>query len=270
MRIAGWLLLLIGLLLCVSVVWATLGFLLMGVGLVSLQAAERRRVQHAVAAATEDLDMPLQAVAAPPAVAPAFRREPVLAPARQADRRADPAKQRFEPRYDKPAAVQPSYDIEAWHQLIERDPDLAQLAAVLADYGQPYVDELAARYLADPDNSRLGAIVDGIIAKARGGVPPAAKSPPAHKPWIVPVEVPQVASPLAPPKPRSPSAPAAPLAEIDVSMIAATAAISDEPAPVDPPALNDEAGHLTITVANDELTEMIRQFGPTSDFPHKT
>ena len=109
--------------------------------------------------------MPLQAVAAPPAVAPAFRREPVLAPARQADRRADPAKQRFEPRYDKPAAVQPSYDIEAWHQLIERDPDLAQLAAVLADYGPSHVDELATRYMAAPDHSRLGAIVDEIQMK---------------------------------------------------------------------------------------------------------
>ena len=250
----------------------------MGVGLVSLQAAERRRVQHAVAAATEDLDMPLEAVAAPwtieLALEPALRREPVLAPAREAARREDPARprfeQRYEPRHDKSAPAQLSYDREAWHHLIERDPDLAQLAAVLADYGQPYVDELAARYLADPDNSRLGAIVDGIIAKARGGVPPAAKSPPAHKPWIVPVEVPQVASPLAPQAPSAFSAPAAPLAENEASMIAATAAISDEPAPVDPPALNDEAGHLTITVANDELTEMIRQFGPTSDFPHKT
>ena len=37
MRIAGWILLLIGFLLCISVAWATLGFLLMGVGLVSLR-----------------------------------------------------------------------------------------------------------------------------------------------------------------------------------------------------------------------------------------
>jgi len=238
-RIAGWFLLLIGLLLCASVVWATLGFLLMGVGLVSLQAAERnrRRVRHAVAAGAKRPEMLSEAVGAPramePAPEPALRREPVLAPAREAARSVDPARpqfeQRHEPRHDKSAPAQLSYDGEAWHHLTERDPDLAQLAAVLADYGQPYVDELAARYLMDPDKSRLGGIVDGIIAKAGRDVP-----------------VPAPAE----------------------ALIAATAAVSDQPAPVDPPGSNGESGHAAIT-ADDHLTEMIRQFGPAPDFPHK-
>ena len=212
----------------------------MGVGLVSLQAAERnrRRVRHAVAADVEYLDTPLKALAAPATIEPArrFRREPVLAPAREAARREDPARprfeQRYEPRHDKSAPAQLSYDREAWQHLIERDPDLAQLAAVLADYGQPYVDELASRYLADPDNSRLGAIVDGIIARAGRDVPvpPAGKFPAASKPWIVPVQVPEVAIPRDVQAPSAFSAPAeAPqLAENEASMIAAIAAVSDE------------------------------------------
>ena len=283
MRIAGWFLLLIGLLLCASVVWATLGFLLMGVGLVSLQAAERnrRRVRHAVAAGAERPEMPLEAVAAPwtieLALEPALRREPVLAPAREAARREDPARprfeQRYEPRHDKSAPAQLSYDREAWHHLIERDPDLAQLAAVLADYGQPYVDELAARYLMDPDKSRLGGIVDGIIARAGRDVPvpPAGKLPAASKPWIVPVQVPEVAIPRDVQAPSAFSAPAeAPqLAENEASMIAATAAVSDQPAPVDPLGSNGESGHTAITAADDDLTDMIRQFGPAADFPRK-
>jgi len=36
-RIAGWILLLIGLLLCISVDWAAVGFLSMGFGLIALQ-----------------------------------------------------------------------------------------------------------------------------------------------------------------------------------------------------------------------------------------
>ena len=40
MRIAGWILLIAGALLCATLVWATIGFLLMGVGLLSLLAAE--------------------------------------------------------------------------------------------------------------------------------------------------------------------------------------------------------------------------------------
>lgn len=192
MRIAGWILLLIGFLLCISVVWATLGFLLMGVGLVSLQVPKRnrRRVPHAASAAR--LEMPLGAVARPRAEEPVNRLEPVLAPAPEVAQTADLAS----PRFDGSAlarsvaaisvSAKPSYDKEAWHLLIEQDPDLAQLASVLADYGQPYVDELAMRYLAAPDKSRLGAIVDGIVANARAGAP----SPPVTEPPIASTPVP--------------------------------------------------------------------------------
>ena len=43
MRILGWVLLIAGLLLCASILWAAVGFLLMGFGLICLQIAEARR-----------------------------------------------------------------------------------------------------------------------------------------------------------------------------------------------------------------------------------
>lgn len=193
MRIAGWILLLIGFLLCISVAWATLGFLLMGVGLVSLQVPKQNRRRVPRAASAERLEMPLRAVARPRAEEPVIRREPALAPAPEVAQTADLAS----PRFDGSAlarsvaaisvSAKPSYDKEAWHHLIEHDPDLAQLASVLADYGQPYVDELAMRYLAAPDKSRLGAIVDGIVANARAGAP----SAPVTEPPIAWTPVPE-------------------------------------------------------------------------------
>ena len=62
---------------------------------------------------------------------------------------------------------------------------------MLADYGQPYVDELAMRYLAAPDKSRLGAIVDGIVANARAGAP----SPQETKPSIASTPAREAANP---------------------------------------------------------------------------
>jgi len=50
-RIAGWILLVFGLALCLSVVWAPVGLLMMGVGLVSLQVAEQKRRKARTAAA---------------------------------------------------------------------------------------------------------------------------------------------------------------------------------------------------------------------------
>ena len=43
MRLLGFVLLIAGFLLCVSIVWAALGFLMMGFGLICLLIAERNR-----------------------------------------------------------------------------------------------------------------------------------------------------------------------------------------------------------------------------------
>ena len=183
---------------CATVAWAALGFLLMGVGLISLLVAERsRRRAHVAVTAPAGLNLALTGPGLQP---PKF--EPVVspdtAPPRQPRRVAWPSKSNGAP-----------YDKEAWRQLVERDPDIAQLTNVLADYGPQYVDELAISYLAAPDKSRLGAIVDGIIARARGNRP----SPPA----------------APPPGPRPPPAPADPAADLEASLIAAFEEASAKP-----------------------------------------
>jgi hypothetical protein len=158
-RVAGWILLIAGALLCATLVWATLGFLLMGVGLLSLQVAEnnRKRASHPdVRDAYVDEPM----VAAPPIAAPPPVPEPVPVPI-----------VRREPVMEISAPL-PSYDQLAWQRLVESDVDLARVSSVLADYGEQYVDALAKEYLAVVDKARLPEIVDGIIARASRSVAP--------------------------------------------------------------------------------------------------
>ncbi|UGY18151.1 hypothetical protein [Bradyrhizobium septentrionale] len=195
MRLTGWVLLLIGAALCATISWAALGFLLMGVGLIALQVAERRRSpadDPAPAAAAGFTPPRLSAGLQPPTLDPVTGQD--AGPQRQPRRMAWP-----DSWPDKNGAP---YDREAWRRLVESDPDLAQLAHVLADYGPQYVDELAASYLAAPDKSRLGAIVDGIIARARSGqpVPPAPPVEASRPPPVVGVSLPPPVPPRQEPK----------------------------------------------------------------------
>lgn len=148
MRVAGWILLIAGALLCVTLVWATVGFLLMGVGLLSLLVAENRR--RRVSVTTLGRAPADERMAQPPVPEPVVSHEP--------------------PKPISPPAV--SYDRQAWRQLVESDVDLARITSVLADYGQQYVDELACEYMADVDKQRLPAIVEGIIGRASESVAP--------------------------------------------------------------------------------------------------
>lgn len=197
MRLTGWILLVIGGLLCATISWAALGFLLMGVGLIALQVAERRRrgTDDAVPAGAGGFTPPrLSAGLQPPTLDPGQD----AGPQRQARRVAWPDSKGEAP-----------YDRETWRRLVASDPDLAQLAHVLADYGPQYVDELAASYLAAPDKGRLGAIVDGIIARARDGQPVQPPAPPegSRPPPLPPRPEPQASAPTAkPPVPPATSA----------------------------------------------------------------
>ncbi|GKQ51487.1 hypothetical protein [Bradyrhizobium sp. Ce-3] len=210
MRLTGWVLLLIGGLLCATISWAALGFLLMGVGLIALQVAERRRhpADDAVPAGGSGFTPPrLSPGLQPPTLDPVGQdngpqRQPrrVAWPDKTADAAFDRAPHDREP-HDRETHDRETYDRDTWRRLVESDPDLAQLTNVLADYGPQYVDELAASYLAAPDKGRLAEIVDGIIARARDGqpVPP----PPA------PVEASRP-PPLPPrPEPKQVTVPAA-------------------------------------------------------------
>ncbi|MGF6310312.1 hypothetical protein ABIB82_004416 [Bradyrhizobium sp. i1.8.4] len=209
MRLTGWVLLAIGGLLCATISWAALGFLLMGIGLISLQVAERRRRPAAVPAGASRFTPPrLSAGLQPPTLDEIVGQD--TGPKRQARRVAWPDKTADAP-----------YDQETWRRLVESDPDLAQLASVLADYGPQYVDELAASYLAAPDKGRLGAIVDGIIARARGGQPVPPPAPPEASRPLPPPPEPQVSTPTARPDAPPPVPPATPAGALEASLFAA-------------------------------------------------
>ena len=60
-----------------------------------------------------------------------------------------------------------SYDRAKWNALVEYDPDLAKIAAVLKPYGSKYTDQFASAYLAINDKSYLAVIVQKIITTAR-------------------------------------------------------------------------------------------------------
>jgi hypothetical protein len=259
MRIAGWVLLLAGFVLCLSVAWAALGFLLMGFGLVSLQAGERKRRKAEKAAAV---------AAARPGARPAPAPAVAEAPPAHAEEVAD-APQRPPVAEAQPPADSSAYDREAWRRLIESDPDLAQLAAVLSDYGQHHVDEFASSYLAKPDKGRLATIVNEIIAKAaRTQSAPVAAPADVPRPSIAADQ--QPTSPDARPEPNrrvakihAPKIAVAPPAERSATAprIQSASAIRLEPTP--------EHENKTITSAEDDFSELIRKFANDASFLRK-
>jgi hypothetical protein len=292
-RIAGWILLLLGLALCLSVVWAPLGLLLMGVGLVALQLAERSRRRAGIAptpaAAAATSETPAAEFAMPRAAEAVVFSEPRPIPAPEIAQRAAADKSS----YDKQA----SYDKEAWGRLVEGDSDLAQLAAVLADYGQQYVDEFASSYLEAPDKTRIAAIVDGIVARARRPEPaqPIA-APEPYRPPTAPTREPEVARPRNDPKltrfvssaPEAVSAPPAhapksavePPAKVEVSsnevapivpaQVRRKEEVTREQAPPVSPIPDRELGSAPIISVDDDLTELIEKFAPDSTFLRRT
>ena len=141
MRVAGWILLIAGALLCATLVWAD-GWV----------PADGRR--PAVTPGGREQANGRERLNVRP------RARPMSAlPAQRLCRFLEPVVSREPPKPTSPPAV--SYDRQAWRQLVESDVDLARITSVLADYGQQYVDELASEYLADIDKQRLPDIVEG-------------------------------------------------------------------------------------------------------------
>src|SRR5882724_5881735 len=152
MRILGWLLLVGGLLLCVSVLWAAPGFFCMGLGSIFLQIAERKRRRAESTASASDQSDP-QAEQAPIPDATWTRLPP------QIDEDAGAGRENVTGLY--------SYDRQEWRALLSSDADILRLAKVLEPYGQKYLDEFAAAYLALNDKDYLPMILRQIIASAR-------------------------------------------------------------------------------------------------------
>jgi hypothetical protein len=261
-RVAGWILLIAGALLCATLVWATLGFLLMGIGLLSLLVAEnnRKRAGHPdVSGAHEEQPMVAPpATAAPPPIlepVPVVRREPPMG-----------------------TSLPFSYDREAWRRIVESDADLAGVVSILADYGDQYVDELAEEYLAVGDKRRLPEIVDGIIGRAGKSVAPRGNAGPASdvKPRN-PVRGSNAAAPRPDRQPRP-----LPAARLKVSeklpdpAPQPVAPVRPEivSAPVPPPIVVEPAPdaadrNKTIVSADEELTAMLGRLSPDAATPSK-
>lgn len=250
MRVAGWILLIAGALLCVTLVWATVGFLLMGVGLLSLLVAKNRR--RRVSVTTLGRTPVDERMAQPPVPEPVVSHEP--------------------PKPISPPTV--SYDRQAWRQLVESDVDLARITSVLADYGQQYVDELACEYMADVDKQRLPDIVEGIIGRAsvapRGNGGPASDAGPpnpvggATAAGRSPRPLPESTLKLSEKSSDSASSPVEPARRQE-----AIGALAEPPTAVDP-APGEGDSNKTIISADEELTVMLGRLSADAATPSKS
>ena len=179
MRIAGAFLLVSGFLLCISIVWAAVGFLMMGLGLICLLTAERRKKPSMASSG------PLADGAPRPREPPPLQvekhaqlAEPVEAsPSRIGTRQASFPEPGFseprQPKSRKPALVsrkerpvrrpdEPdpnAYDLEKWRALVKSDADISRSVEAVLPFGKKYVDQLAMAYLAFEEKSYLPAIV---------------------------------------------------------------------------------------------------------------
>lgn len=256
MRVAGWILLIAGAGLCATLVWAALGFLLMGVGLLSLLVAENNRKRASASARSgEPADEPM--AAAPPVPNRGSHREALKGI----------------------SSPPPSYDRQAWRRLVESDADLARVTSVLADYGQQYVDELAREYLAETDKDRLPAIVDGIVARASKAVAPRRDARPAvdatlpdptggsnagvHQPDRQPGLLPEEKLKLSEKLPTPVPPPVEPAKQETIG------------APLQPPIAAESATdagdrNKAIISADEELTAMLRRLSPDAATPSKS
>jgi hypothetical protein len=207
MRIAGTFLLLGGFFLCVSIVWAAIGFLMMGFGLICLLVAERRKARSAESTASrpdnfasrvepsllaERKEAHSSEVSGFDEIDP--RREPSLfsegsngrSPGSRAARYDKVRSRRgrsllLEPKQAKPAlvlseeqtswrqsAIGPySQEAEEWLSLVKNDPDISRSVAVVSPLGKKYVDELARAYLVLNDKEYLPIILRKIAAAAK-------------------------------------------------------------------------------------------------------
>ena len=59
------------------------------------------------------------------------------------------------------------YDVTRWKALVEFDPEIAKIEATLKPFGQKYVDQFAAGYLALNDRNYIPNIIEKILETAR-------------------------------------------------------------------------------------------------------
>lgn len=166
MRIFGALLIVFGILLCFTIIAAPFGFFLILVGVVCCAFGGRRRTI---------INNVVQISTTPGA---AFQQANIADFDNARSRRAEPPPLESRPSRiiysDNPRLIDAtpvsngaSYDQGKWATLVRYDAEISKLVEVLQPYGQKYVDELAAAYLALNDKAYLPMIIDKIVASAR-------------------------------------------------------------------------------------------------------
>ena len=173
MCVAGTFLLIAGLLFCVSIVWAAVGFLMMGFGLICLLIAERRKKRSTVPGTSrsdevdhrvepvlvlEPVDEQPAALSVPRPAKISPRREPSLSleppkASAQPEQSAQPGPTSAASRKQHVSRQQSAYDADKWRSLVESDADISRVVAALAPFGRKYVDQLATAYLAFDEKS---------------------------------------------------------------------------------------------------------------------
>jgi hypothetical protein len=176
MRIAGTFLLLGGCLLCISIVWAAVGFLMMGLGLICLLMAERRKKPSTASPGpladeagrrreppplqVEKHAQPAEPVEASPSRIDSLQASSSFPEPRQPKPRRPASVSRKERPVRRPDEPDPNaYDLEKWRALVKSDADISRSVEAVLPFGKKYVDQLAMAYLAFGEKSYLPAIV---------------------------------------------------------------------------------------------------------------
>ena len=144
-RIVGWLLLLTGTALVVSISWAAIGFLSLGLGLIFLQIAEHKRKMRRPSSSLD-----------------AASQQRSLEP-------GNPSKDEAIAAHDERPRVERKLSLDSqqvWSTLAELDPQILRLADALTPFGQRYVDQLAAACFAAGEATQFPEIARKIVALA--------------------------------------------------------------------------------------------------------
>jgi hypothetical protein len=185
MRLVGTVLLLVGILLCISVTWAAIGFFAMAFGLICLLIHENKIARSRIptrSTISSQEEVPLQpqqtvGIASPAPHPPAIPMKPPATPLfpnlASHDLTSDDLASHdfaFHDLSSSDPASTPSpsfFDQEKWQALCAQDRELAKLVAVLRPFGTKYVDELARAFLFFNDKDYLPLILKKIVASAR-------------------------------------------------------------------------------------------------------
>lgn len=158
MRILGTILILVGLLLCFTLVGAIFGIPMMIAGCILVGVGGRRKV---VINNTVTVSNAVPAGASPPENYPSVRRDRVVEPPL--------------PRLGSTTASLPppvdTFDRKRWLSLIRYDEELRSAAETVRVYGSKWEDELAEDYLRINDRTYLPKIVERIVSEAQATTP---------------------------------------------------------------------------------------------------